>query len=242
MEESSFRADAPPALAVGAVLSRASGVLKKNLGLFCGLTVLSLIPAFVMEVFLPPDLLVTLAAQFSSMLLAMFIQGAMAYGVYRTLQGERVTMRGCLAYCAERLGPLLLTAGLVSLGIMLGLAVLVVPGLILWCMWSVAVPACVVERLSATGGMARSAELTKGVGLKIFGILLLCILFMVAVMLAPAFAAELLMPGTIASDVVSYITFIVPQAFYDVVVAVIYFSLRESKEGVSLDSLADVFD
>src|SRR5258708_17090641 len=65
---------------------------------------------------------------------------------------------------------------------MMGLAVMfasmlfIVPGLILYMMWSVATPACVVERLGPFRSMARSRALTKGHRWKIFGLLLLTLI------------------------------------------------------------------
>src|SRR5262245_36296188 len=54
-----------------------------------------------------------------------------------------------------------------------GLILLIIPGLILYAMWFVAVPACVVERLGPRTSLRRSRDLTKGHRWKLCGLALL---------------------------------------------------------------------
>ncbi len=67
-----------------------------------------------------------------------------------------------------------LVIGLSSLlvGILVTLAaiLLLVPGLIVWCVYAVAVPVCVVESLGLRASMTRSSFLTKGNRWRIFGV------------------------------------------------------------------------
>jgi hypothetical protein len=60
--------------------------------------------------------------------------------------------------------PLLGLSLLVGVGLGLGFLLLVVPGVILWTRWSVAVPALVLEGRGVTGSMRRSWELVGGRG------------------------------------------------------------------------------
>jgi len=62
---------------------------------------------------------------------------------------------------------------LVGLGVAAGFIALIVPGIILAMMWSLAVPVKVLENKSATDAMSRSADLTKGDRGRIFVIWLL---------------------------------------------------------------------
>src|SRR5262247_418116 len=59
---------------------------------------------------------------------------------------------------------------------LVGLILLMIPGLILYAMWFVAVPACVVERLGPWTSLRRSRDLTKGHRWKLCGLTLLLII------------------------------------------------------------------
>jgi hypothetical protein len=78
-------------------------------------------------------------------------------------------------------------AGVVGLSILVGLGVglaclaLIVPGILLMLMWSLAVPAKVLENKDATDAMSRSSDLTKGDRGRIFVIWLLFIVLSIGV-------------------------------------------------------------
>src|SRR5262249_10224520 len=57
-----------------------------------------------------------------------------------------------------------------------GLILVIIPGLILYAMWFVAVPACVIERLGPWTSLRRSRQLTTGHRSKLFGLALLLII------------------------------------------------------------------
>lgn len=69
--------------------------------------------------------------------------------------------------------------GVVGLSLLIGLAagagmvLLVVPGVLLFLMWALAVPAKVLENLSVTDAMSRSSDLTRGDRGRVFVIMLL---------------------------------------------------------------------
>ncbi|MGE5689544.1 MAG: glycerophosphoryl diester phosphodiesterase membrane domain-containing protein [Pseudomonadota bacterium] len=75
----------------------------------------------------------------------------------------------------ERVRPrlaALIAAGLVvGLGILVGLILLIIPGLFLLTRWSLIAPAIVLERRSAGESMSRSWELVKGHSWTMFGII-----------------------------------------------------------------------
>lgn len=58
----------------------------------------------------------------------------------------------------------------------LGFMLLLIPGLILMCLWSLVVPACVLERLGPLSSLSRSARLTKGYRWPVFGLILLTVI------------------------------------------------------------------
>ena len=68
---------------------------------------------------------------------------------------------------------------LVSMAVFLGLFAIIVPGVLLWIMWCLAVPAKVLEHKGVFDSMSRSMELTKGHWGRIFviGLLILALKF-----------------------------------------------------------------
>lgn len=77
--------------------------------------------------------------------------------------------------------------GVVGLSLLIGLAagaallLLIVPGVLLFIMWSLAVPAKVLENLSVTDAMSRSSDLTKGDRGRVFVIWVLFIVLSLGV-------------------------------------------------------------
>lgn len=85
------------------------------------------------------------------------------------LSGSPVSIGRSVQLGLGRLLPTLAVALAVYYLVTAGLCVLVVPGLILWSSLSVAIPATIVERPGFTGAFKRSAALTAGRRLPIFG-------------------------------------------------------------------------
>ena len=241
---------------VGTVLSRSFSTFFKQPIIFLGLAFLTLIPGVIIEVFMR----VQSTSNFADALLRTLMQGAIAYCVFRALKGESTSIGESLKRGSEHIGTLFLVGLLEGLAILsvAGLLIIlsitligklsfllpVVPVSILVCMWFVSYPACVVERLGAMNSLKRSAGLTKGHRWKIFGLLLL----MLVALIIPLLLLSVLVPGagddkpTLVSSVTALLIYAPLTAFYSVVMAVTYYSLREAKEGVSIDQLANVFD
>ncbi len=69
------------------------------------------------------------------------------------------------------LGQLIVVAFVVGLGLMIGFFLLVIPGLILFTLWSLVAPVVVLERPPGLGALRRSRELVRGNGLRVFGVI-----------------------------------------------------------------------
>jgi hypothetical protein len=73
--------------------------------------------------------------------------------------------------------PALIVAGLLAgLGIMIGLILLIIPGLYLLTIWSMIVPVIVIEGRSAGESFGRSREIVRGHGWTIFGLIIVTFL------------------------------------------------------------------
>jgi hypothetical protein len=173
------------------------------------------------------------------------LQAGVIHGVVRDMSGERATLKDCLTVGWKRWTALLGLSIIAFLGILIGLVLLVVPGVIIALAWSVAVPVRVMEGLGVWASLRRSAELTRGRRGTILSIGLFVSVFYVIVGaivygLTGGFAkAEFGFAGLI---LLSPIIKVASSLFGSVIIAVLYEQLRQGREGVSVESLAEVFD
>jgi hypothetical protein len=118
---------------------------------------------------------------------------------------------------------------------------LVVPAIIVFCMYVVAFPACVVERIGPIKAMSRSAFLTKGNRWRIFGLSIVLYLGGALISQLIVLLAKLT-GGPIFSLAVSALVGGTVGGFSAVTIAVLYAKLRTAREGVDIDHIAAVFD
>ena len=175
---------------------------------------------------------------FLSLLLA---PAAINFGVAQEMSGRRYSFGQSVAVTLRR-SPAIL--GVTILSVLLGgLAslLLVIPGVIVFCVYSVAIPACVMEGLGPLASLSRSAFLTRGNRWRIFG--LLCLLYIGGAALEQllSFIARQIL-GALASLVVSLPFNIAVSAFSAVAVGALYAQLRIAREGVDIEHIAKVFD
>ncbi len=89
------------------------------------------------------------------------------------MHGRPIRIWNAVNTVLRRFVPLVVAVFLFQVVRGLGFALLILPGLILWCMLLVAVPAVATERIGPFAGLRRSHQLTKGYLRTIFGALLL---------------------------------------------------------------------
>ncbi|HEX5893307.1 MAG TPA: hypothetical protein VFY33_00620 [Solirubrobacterales bacterium] len=82
---------------------------------------------------------------------------------------------------APYIGTLILNGILAAIGIGIGLALLIVPGLILITIWAVVAPAIVVEGAGVIGAFGRSRDLVRGNGWPVFGAIVIAYLIVLGV-------------------------------------------------------------
>ena len=87
------------------------------------------------------------------------------------------SMSELLSAAMPYIGTLILFSILAGIAIGIGFLLLIVPGLILLTIWSVAVPSIVVENQSVMGAFGRSRELVRGEGWTVFAVIILTALF-----------------------------------------------------------------
>jgi len=256
-----FNSAGASGFSVGAVLSRSFSTFFRHPFVFTGMILVINGPFLILFRWAEnAAVAVTATAAFFVLylLLILLIQGAIAFGVYEANRGNSVSFGGAFVKGFERIVPMSFASIFASLCYILfvaiGVIAIVAPtgfvvsaivslamGLLvvfLWCYWSVMIPACVVERLGPIESMSRSAELTSGCRLKIFALYLMGFTILYIVLALTAF-----LPGIHPALVILEVLIdSFPTALINVMTAVIYYELRSVKEGVSIDSLANVFD
>ncbi|MDL2275239.1 hypothetical protein LJC22_03830 [Desulfosarcina sp. OttesenSCG-928-G10] len=178
-----------------------------------------------------------------NIILALVIQGAIAYAVFMVFRGgPAASITETLSKGMVRPGPLFLAAIFMGMGILIAMFVLIFPGIMLLCRWAVTIPACAVEGLGPIEGMKRSAELTNGYCGTVFGLALIIGVITWMTTIGGFLLGMSGMNSAIAGRLLSAVLSIPPITFNSVMYAVIYYDLRMIKESVSIDRLANVFD
>jgi hypothetical protein len=122
----------------------------------------------------------------------------------------------------------------------IGFFLLTVPGLILYTIWFVALPACIVEQLGISASLRRSLDLTAGHRWKALVLMLL--------LLTQSLGSRLVEPwlSAAAGPIVGAVGHLMWDgawtAFDAAVVIVSYCDLRMAKEGTDIEQIAVVFD
>ncbi|HWD10341.1 MAG TPA: hypothetical protein VG366_00745 [Solirubrobacteraceae bacterium] len=120
--------------------------------------------------------------------------------------------------------PLIGVAFAAALGVLVGFVLLVLPGLILLTVWSVAAPVVVLERPPGLQALRRSRELVRGHGWQVFGVILLLDLLLGIGAGGLDLAAD--SAGTGVGLVVRVVLGVLTAPFAALAAAVLYFELR----------------
>jgi hypothetical protein len=163
------------------------------------------------------------------------------HAAFQHMRGRPIRLVESISCGLSRFLMLLGVMLLYGLGVILGLLLLIVPGIMLMVMWYVAVPVCVVENAGADQGLRRSAALTKGLRWKVFALLLLFYVLNVAG--GESLASVARTWGTYWVQIATEVVWQgLSNGFGSVLIAVAYYYLRVAKEGVDVDQIAAVFD
>ncbi|HEX5182083.1 MAG TPA: YciC family protein [Allosphingosinicella sp.] len=180
-------------------------------------------------------------------------QGALVRATVAFSEGRKASFAESITAGLAVTIPLFLLGVLSGLGIGLGMILLLVPGIILYIMWSVAAPALVEERIGVFEAFGRSNDLTDGARWKIFGLELIAFVGywifsgVVGVIQVTIFgglrgaAAATVQGFPLSYFVITAIATTVTTAVWGVIQTSLYVELRNWKDGPATDALADVF-
>jgi uncharacterized membrane protein len=190
----------------------------------------------------------TFISSIVSLVIAALVQGALTRATVSANEGKRATFGESLSTAIRVVLPLIGLSILFAIGIGIGFILLLVPGIILLLMWSVAVPALVIERQGVFAAFGRSAQLTKGAKWKILGLFLVmavCYWLLSIVvglvglgMYGPATAATGMTTGNLIGGILVGTIF---NALWGTIQPSLYVELRQWKEGDSIGNLEQVF-
>ncbi|MGE0422821.1 MAG: hypothetical protein AB7O88_11180 [Reyranellaceae bacterium] len=225
---------------VGSAIGTAFSTVFGNFVPFVGLALLIGLPSLLLTLAGVPELVKTIV----DLVLGQVVTITLIYGTVQSLRGTKVGIGECLSQGIIRRPAAIGVAILAGLGIGLGMILLIVPGLFLMTMWAVAIPAAVIERSGVGASFTRSSNLTEGRRWRVFGVMVVSWIVVMAIAIGIAFA---LVGATGASNmpmvfIVMWIVGGVLQAYMSSLSGVLYYFLRRDKEGADIESIASVFD
>ena len=236
---------------VGSVIRRSASVLLRHFLTFSIVAVIAYSPILLLaEARTAEQTDLTEAVS----MLAWYVLGLILLIVFSTL-GDAIIMHAAFQdICRRRVRlveslnailrhflPIVGLAFVMHFLIWVGLILLIIPGFIIYMMWFVGLPACVVERLGPWTSLRRSRDLTKGHRWKIFfGLALLLIVISLG---SKLLEFELTITASPAVGLFGRLIWKgVWSAFASVLVVVTYHDLRTAKEGIDIEQVAVVFD
>jgi uncharacterized membrane protein len=174
---------------------------------------------------------------------------------------QPVSMGAALRFALRRFGSLLFTSILVGLVIGVGLILCFVPGILFYVWYVFYAQVVVVESLSGSSAMNRSKSLTEGYRWRVFGLLVLFIvityIFQLGVSLMqyvlPSYEAVPVprrnqfdlgvklvpvYPNVLINILVIQLISILVQTYQAICITLMYFDLRNRKEGFDLEMAA----
>lgn len=241
----------PPSLRVGQVLNRAFALFSGDFAKFYLLTAIAWLPYFVImlaagsavRVGTPTPTVGITAALGLLLWMALNVlgQAVVLYGSVQKMRGQSFAIGDSLRHGLARFFPILGMFVCLGIGLMFGLMLLIIPAFILYLMWFVALPVCVVERLGPIQSLKRSAYLTKSNRLPILGLSFLIGLVNGIVRLVLQFVLPLIIGQTV-SILAAFLWVVLAQTFTSIAIAVVYHDLRVGREGIDIDRIAAVFD
>jgi hypothetical protein len=165
-----------------------------------------------------------LAAVVITLIASTLFTGMVVELVADVQEGRRDSSVGRLLSGALPVVGKLILLGLVeAVALVIGFVLLVVPCLILLTIWSVAAPAVVLERAGVFAALGRSRELVRGEGWRVFGVVFVFLIGVIAVSLVVETAAAA--AGTGAGIVARVVVGVLAAPLSALAAGVLYFEL-----------------
>jgi hypothetical protein len=181
--------------------------------------------------------LVSLIAIAIGVIITAALQAALTRAAAQSSIGDAVDIEASYRWGFGRFGSVLLISILVGLAVLGGLILLIIPGIIFWVMFSVSIPALVIENRKGTEAMSRSWNLVKGHFWHALGVII------VAAIIAGVVAGIIQAIGGAIGDnwfvswIFGSVAQIVVAPFTALVGVLLYLDLRSRTEALSADTV-----
>lgn len=254
-------------VSIGRVLGRAFGTIGSNPLTTLGVAfLLSALPQALINLFVRqlrgPNLaamttatgvFISLASALLGLVFYAMVQGSLVRATIDQEEGRKAGLGESLMAGLVVAVPLILMAIVSGVAMMVGFVLLLVPGIILFLMWSVSSPALVDEQLGVFEALGRSRFLTRGYRWRIFGMELLLLVVMwilsaitsVVMLTGGDFSLKSMAAAQQNPSIVAIVVTLILQTLISVVWGVchasLFVELRNAKDGHSGEALAEVF-
>lgn len=221
-------------LDIGGVFEATTDLWKKTFGTVWLVALILMVPAYIISGLLQEgNAVLQLLGSLVQMVAGIWLAGTVVRIVEDAHLDGRVdaTVGDLLGSVSGKIFALILLAIVLWILIAIGFLLLIIPGVILALMWIVSVPAMVVEDKGVFDSMSRSSDLTRDNRMRILGLgILLFVAYIAIAFIVGLLAAVTPVIGIIAGIILAVVLY----PWFSIVVAVLYFRLREIKgEGVA---------
>jgi hypothetical protein len=159
-----------------------------------------------------------------------FLQGIVAQAVRDIQDGVRdLSLGGLFRSVSKVLGPLLWTAILVGLGVLVGFFAFIIPGFVLLTWWCVAAPVVVCEVRSPTEAIGRSRGLVRGHGWRVFSVLVVTVVLILIAQLVFVTIAAAISDSDVSLTIGSLVAGVITAPVFALASAVLYLELLQLK-------------
>ena len=170
---------------------------------------------------------------------SVLVQGALVQIVRNVHEGERPEKIGALLGAArERFGSLLLASIVYGLGVVIGLLLLIVPGLLAAARWCLMAPLIMLEDYSSGDARRRSSEIVRGSTGTVLGVVVVSFLIVVGLYIAASAAAGFPETGSALDVAHTFVLGSLTAPFTAHVLTVIYYRLVDPDRPVIHEDVA----
>jgi hypothetical protein len=151
-------------------------LLTVALVVYAGVAVVTLVLALLLD-----NWAAAILAGLVSLIATFWVQGALIKAVEDVRDGRAdLSFSETLRSVGPHLAAIIVAGVLAAIAIIIGLFLLIVPGLILLTWWVLIIPVIVLEGRSAGESFGRSRELVRGYAWNVFGVIVLTLLLLIA--------------------------------------------------------------
>jgi hypothetical protein len=200
-------------------------LLPFSLVVYAGVAVLSALLGAVLEIWLAAVIMAVV-----SLIAFFWLQAALVKAVEDVRDGRAdFSLAETFDLARQHLASVIVAAIIAGLGIVIGLILLIVPGLVLLTWWAVIIPVVVLENRSAGESFTRSRELVRGYAWSVFGVIVLVVLLLIGFNIVLSLILTPL-ADWLQSFLSQFISGTLTAPFTATVLTLLYFRLRAAKE------------